>query len=161
MTTNQPIKLNNVIIYTDGSCNTHTRIGGWACNINVATSKGNTTKLMSGAQHNTTSNRMELLAVEQGITALKWACNITIYTDSADLIGWMSKTMKRKNAEIALMCERIEQYAEKNGHKLTFVKVDAHASDENNNLVDKIAVQARKDEEAKQTKPAWLEPALS
>lgn len=71
--------MNDITIYTDGSCQTQTRIGGWA----VVLRCGAHRKLLSGSAADTTVNAMELTAVVNGLKALKTVNQtVTIYTDS-------------------------------------------------------------------------------
>ena len=71
--------MNEITIYTDGSCQTQTRIGGWA----VVLRCGEHRKVLGGSVADTTVNAMELTAVVNGLKALKEANQtITIYTDA-------------------------------------------------------------------------------
>ena len=71
--------MKQITIYTDGSCQTQTRIGGWA----AVLSCGEHRKVLSGSAADTTVNAMELMAVVNGLNALKEAHQtITLYTDS-------------------------------------------------------------------------------
>lgn len=71
--------MNEITIYTDGSCQTQTRIGGWA----VVLRCGEHCKVLSGCVTDTTVNAMELTAVVNGLKALKTVSQtVTIYTDS-------------------------------------------------------------------------------
>lgn len=71
--------MNEITIYTDGSCQTQTRIGGWA----VVLRCGEHRKVLSGSVADTTVNAMELTAVVNGLKALKTVNQtVTIYTDS-------------------------------------------------------------------------------
>ena len=71
--------MNKITLYTDGSCQTQTRIGGWA----VVLRCGDHRKVLSGSVTDTTVNAMELTAVVNGLKALKTVNQtVTIYTDS-------------------------------------------------------------------------------
>ena len=71
--------MNTITIHTDGSCQTQTRTGGWA----VVLSCGEHRKTLSGSVADTTVNAMELMAVVNGLNALKEAHQtVTLYTDS-------------------------------------------------------------------------------
>ena len=71
--------MNTITIHTDGSCQTQTRIGGWA----AVLSCGEHRKTLSGSVADTTVNAMELTAVVNGLNALKAAHQtVTLYTDS-------------------------------------------------------------------------------
>lgn len=71
--------MKQITIYTDGSCQTQTRIGGWA----AVLSCGEHRKVISGSMADTTVNAMELTAAVNGLNALREAHQtITLYTDS-------------------------------------------------------------------------------
>lgn len=71
--------MQQVTIYTDGSCQTQTRIGGWA----AVLSCGEHRKVLSESVADTTVNAMELTAAVNGLNALKEANQtVTLYTDS-------------------------------------------------------------------------------
>jgi len=66
------------ILFTDGSCLGNPGPGGWACLLRC----GSVQKELSGAEANTTNNRMELQAVISGLSALKESCGVRVVTDS-------------------------------------------------------------------------------
>jgi ribonuclease HI len=66
------------ILFTDGSCLGSPGPGGWACLLRC----GSAEKELSGAEANTTNNRMELQAVISGLSALKESCGVRVVTDS-------------------------------------------------------------------------------
>lgn len=67
-----------VEIYTDGACRGNPGPGGWA----AVLSAGGREKEISGAQPQTTNNRMELQAVIAALQALKRPVDVQLYTDS-------------------------------------------------------------------------------
>jgi ribonuclease HI len=67
-----------VEIYTDGACRGNPGPGGWAA---VLSSAGRE-KEISGAQPQTTNNRMELQAVIAALQALTRPVDVQLYTDS-------------------------------------------------------------------------------
>lgn len=83
-------------IWTDGSCLGNPGRGGWAF---VATDGINTAQ-RSGAEKDTTNNRMELMAVLRALTAAKKHSELEIHTDSQyvknGMESWM-KNWKRNN----------------------------------------------------------------
>ncbi len=83
----QPNEGQIITAYTDGSCHTQKKIGGWAAILFI----GNNKTILSGKAENTTHNRMELIAaIEtiQYITEHKIPFSqIKIITDSQYLIG--------------------------------------------------------------------------
>ena len=78
-------------IYTDGACKGNPGPGGWACILRHLPT-GKETEL-SGAEPDTTNNRMELQAVIEGLRALKRSCRGELFTDSEyvrqGLESWM------------------------------------------------------------------------
>lgn len=68
-----------ITIYTDGSCDTSKGIGAWATI--VVKENGEEIELTGNAK-NTTSNRMELMAVLQGLFTLSKPSKVKIITDS-------------------------------------------------------------------------------
>lgn len=128
-------------IWTDGACKVKERKGGWAF---LAQYKSDITKseiVKSGCVLDTTNNQMELMAVKQAIDTF-YDAHLTIYTDSACVIGWLTKIWNRDNLDIRMTCQEIETIAE--AHKVTYdlIKIKGHDSDPNNIRVDKMAVEA-------------------
>ncbi|MBZ0275067.1 MAG: ribonuclease HI, partial [Anaerolineae bacterium] len=71
--------MTEITIHTDGSCQTQTRIGGWA----AVLISGNHRKTLSGSAAETTVNAMELTAAVNGLNALKGENQtVTLMTDS-------------------------------------------------------------------------------
>jgi len=138
--------ISEVTIYTDGACSGNPGPGGWAAILMAGGAK----KEMSGGERDTTNNRMELMAVIEGLKALKRPCKVDIYSDSAYVVNafeqnWIGKWVKNgwKNsakAEVAnsdLWKELIDLTST---HKVTFHKVKGHADNEFNNRCDVLAV---------------------
>ena len=139
-------------VYTDGACSGNGKegaIGGWAfCVI------GENDELIygeSGAEVNTTNNRMEFTAM---LRALQWTEKnlnnnfIEYYTDSALLYntltqwieGWKNNDWKRKTGEIKNLdlVKQLYEYSNKN-----FNHVRGHHGDKWNEWCDRAAVAAR------------------
>lgn len=142
--------MKNIKIYTDGACSGNPGLGGY-CAILIYNKYE---KVISGAEENTTNNRMEVLAVIKGLKALKEQCNVEIYTDSQYVVnafnlGWLDNWQRQgwKGADkkaiknIELWKELLEQVQK---HNVTFVKVKGHSDNEYNNKCDKIAVNEYK-----------------
>ncbi len=138
--------ITEVTIYTDGACSGNPGPGGWA-SILMA---GGVKKELSGGETDTTNNRMELMAVIEGLRALKRPCKVDIYSDSAYVVNafsqnWIDKWVRNgwKNsakAEVAnsdLWKELIDLTSK---HNVTFHKVKGHADNEFNNRCDELAV---------------------
>lgn len=82
-------------LYTDGSCLGNPGPGGWAYLIET---EGTSIRGAEGSPH-TTNNRMELLAVIEGLKAIeahRLEGPITIYSDSSWVVKTMTDNWKRK-----------------------------------------------------------------
>ena len=137
--------MKTVTLYTDGACSGNPGVGGWA-SILIYNGKE---KILSGAEEETTNNKMEILSVIKGLEALKEPCEVTVYSDSQYTVspfidgyinswilsGWRLADKKPvKNVEY---WKRLIELT--NVHKVNFIKVKGHADNENNNRCDKIA----------------------
>ncbi|MDX2139461.1 MAG: ribonuclease H [Chloroflexota bacterium] len=93
--------MNPIIIHTDGSCETQTRLGGWSAVLQC----GEHQRVLQGSASDTTVNAMELTAVIEGLKALKQAgSTVQLFSDSNYVVRgvneWLSDWIKRgwKNA---------------------------------------------------------------
>jgi len=139
-----------VQIYTDGACSGNPGPGGWGAVLMY----GQHIKEMSGAEPNTTNNRMELQAAISALSSLKEACKVTLYSDSAYLVncfkqgwykGWLkngwknSKGQPVENQELWKELLRLMDI-----HQVEYVKVKGHADNKWNNRCDELATGAIK-----------------
>ena len=89
-----------VELFTDGACSGNPGPGGWG----VILRWRDTERELFGGEPSTTNNRMELLAVIEGLRALKKPCRVDVYTDSQYvqkgmtqwLEGWKAKDFRVK-----------------------------------------------------------------
>ena len=138
-------KENVVVLYTDGACSGNPGAGGWAA---ILSFKGKE-KILSGGEIDTTNNRMELMAVIQGLENVKAGNNVEVYSDSAYVVNafnqnWLSNWKKNNwrtsggsevsNKELWLRLLKATE-----GKNVEFVKVKGHSDNENNNRCDAIA----------------------
>ena len=79
------------ILYTDGACSGNPGPGGWAFVLYHAPSGKRLER--SGGEPQTTNNRMELLAVVEGLSALKRPTTIRLVSDSTYVLNGLSKWM--------------------------------------------------------------------
>lgn len=140
----------HVVIYTDGACSGNPGPGGYG----IILQYGEHRKELSKGFAETTNNRMELLAVITALEALKTSCAVDLYSDSKYVIDavqkgwavkWRSKNWMRTPKEKAKnpdLWERLLKLLD--DHDVTFHWVKGHASNENNNRCDELAVQAWK-----------------
>lgn len=138
--------MKKVDIYTDGACSGNPGAGGY-CAILIF---NGIEKVISGGEDDTTNNRMELVAVIEGLKALKEPCEVDLYSDSQYVInainekwlegwvysGWRAESKKSvKNVDLWQALIPLL-----NKHKVNFIKVKGHSDNEYNNRCDKIAV---------------------
>jgi ribonuclease HI len=133
-----------VTLYTDGACKGNPGPGGWG----IVLLAGRHRLERSGAEPQTTNNRMELRAAIEGLRALKRPCRVTVVTDSEYLRngitswirtwqrnGWLTKDRQPvKNAE--LWRELLDLVAR---HEVTWRWTKGHAADAENNRCDELA----------------------
>lgn len=142
--------MKTVDIYTDGACSGNPGKGGY-CAILMYNGRE---KIIKGAELETTNNRMELMAVIEGLKALNQPCNVNLFSDSQYVIdafnqGWINswqlnswRTSGNKEVKnVDLWKELLELTKE---HNVNFIKVKGHSDNEYNNKCDKIAVDEYK-----------------
>jgi ribonuclease HI len=135
-----------ITIYTDGAASGNPGPGGYG----VVLISGPHRLEKSQGFTLTTNNRMELMAVIDGLESLKNpGSRVTVYTDSryvADsvekgwLFQWESKSFKKKKNH-DLWIRFLKVYRK---HKVKFVWIKGHASNPENELCDRLAVAASK-----------------
>lgn len=140
-------RLTKVTIYTDGACSGNPGPGGWAAILMV----GEVKKELCGGEPSTTNNRMELLAVINGLKALTRPCEVDLYSDSAYVVNafqqnWIGKWVRNgwrnsAKAEVANSDLWQELLTLTQRHKVNFIKVKGHADNEFNNRCDVLAVE--------------------
>jgi len=137
-------------LYTDGACSGNPGPGGWAAILMYGEHK----KEMSGADKNTTNNRMELLGIINGLKALKESCAVNIFTDSKYvcdaflknwIIGWQKNGWKTSTKQPVKNRELWEELLVllKN-HEVSWNWVKGHAQNQYNNRCDELARTAIK-----------------
>ncbi len=138
-------ELKRVEIYTDGACSGNPGPGGYGAVLLYGGNK----KELSGAEAETTNNRMEIFAAIAGLRALKQRCTVSLYSDSAYLVnaieqGWLGNWKRNgwtgsnnkpvKNRDLWEELDSLMSY-----HEVTFIKVKGHADNELNNRCDALA----------------------
>lgn len=132
--------MKHIEIYTDGACSGNPGKGGWAAILMY----NGVEKILSGGEENTTNNRMELTAIIEGIRAIKYPCEVTVYSDSAYSVepfiqNWI-ETWKKNNWKKRLNVDLwLELLSVMEGHKVNFIKVKGHSDNVNNNRCDELA----------------------
>jgi len=139
----------DITIYTDGASRGNPGPGGYGI---ILISGKHRLEKTEGFRL-TTNNRMELLAVIIGLESLKQSgSKVTVYTDSryvADAVekGWVFRWeakafRKQKNPDLWIRFLKIYRK-----HNVRLVWIKGHASDPENELCDRMAVESsfRKD----------------
>lgn len=138
----------HITLYTDGACSGNPGPGGWACLLTYQ----DTSKHLSGGHPQTTNNQMELTAVIRGLSELKQACQVDLYTDSKYVLegatkwldGWIQKGWRRSDNKAVLNVELWQQLLPLlSYHDITWHWVKGHAGHPQNELVDALACQER------------------
>lgn len=133
-------------MYADGACKGNPGVGGWG----VWLQAGPHEKSLCGGEPLTTNNRMELMAVIQGLQALKKPSHIKIYTDSSYvqkgmtewLAGWKQKQWRTadkkpvKNADLWQILDNLVM-----PHVIEWIWVKGHAGNAGNEKADALANQ--------------------
>jgi ribonuclease HI len=86
--------ISDVEIFTDGACSGNPGPGGWGAILRA----GGREKEISGGEHDTTNNRMELMAAIRALEALKKSSKVVLHTDSRYLLDGVTKWLKRWKA---------------------------------------------------------------
>ncbi|MDH5723122.1 MAG: ribonuclease HI [Alphaproteobacteria bacterium] len=138
------MSLPKVEIYTDGACSGNPGPGGWG----VYMLSGAHRKELYGGDKETTNNRMEMMAVIQGLNALKKRSHVTLYTDSKYVMhgitewmeGWKARnwrTAAKKPVKNQDLWQEIDKAIQK--HDIKFIWVKGHDGNEGNEKADELA----------------------
>lgn len=133
-------------MYTDGACKGNPGPGGWG----VLLTWGGTEKEMFGGELTTTNNRMEMMAVIEGLSALKQPCSITLYIDSQYVLkgmtewlkGWKARgwmTASKEPVKNVDLWQRLDTLVNSAGHKIEWRWVKGHAGHPGNERADALA----------------------
>jgi len=139
--------MKHVDIFTDGACKGNPGPGGWGALLRM----GKHEKELSGAEADTTNNRMEMTAVIRALEALIEPCDVTLYSDSKYVLdgitkwvhgwkkrGWVNASKKPvRNAD--LWHELIEV---SDRHQIDWQWVKGHSGHPENDRVDRLASDA-------------------
>jgi len=138
---------NTVEIFTDGACRGNPGPGGWGALLRFRDQE----KRLSGAEAQTTNNRMELYAAIAALEALTKSCRVELTTDSQYLrngiMEWLPnwkrrgwKTAARKPVKNQDLWQRLDQAVQQ--HDVNWHWVKGHSGHDENELVDQLANEA-------------------
>ena len=140
---------NAVEIWTDGACSGNPGPGGWGAILLF----GEHHKELSGAEPDTTNNRMELQAAIGALTALKRPCRVMLHTDSqyvkggitSWIFGWKRngwKTADKKPVKNMDLWQALDEAIQR--HEIEWRWVKGHAGNKLNERADELAREAIK-----------------
>jgi len=137
--------MENILLYTDGSSRGNPGPGGYGAILIW----GQHRKELSQGYRLTTNNRMELMAVIEGLKTIKKnTLPVTIYSDSQYVVnavekGWLKNWIKtdfkggKKNADLWKTYYKIAQ-----PFTIKFIWVKGHSTNPYNNRCDELATAA-------------------
>ena len=139
--------MKSVTLITDGSCLGNPGPGGWAAVLRY----GEHARELSGADPETTNNRMEMTAVLEGLSALCEPCRVTIEIDSEyvkkGVTEWMAgwkrrgwKTASKQPVKNQDLWRKLDEAVALHDVKWRWVK--GHAGHADNNRCDELAREA-------------------
>ncbi len=139
---NRPV----IHLFTDGSSSGNPGPGGWGAILKC----GNLCRELSGGEIMTTNNRMELMAVIEGLEAIKWEnASVVVTSDSKYVVdavtrGWLDTWLRtgfkgKKNPDLWMRFNDIYRR-----HRVSFNWVKGHAGHPENERCDELAVTQTK-----------------
>ncbi|MHC5538284.1 ribonuclease HI [Singulisphaera rosea] len=144
----------SVRLYTDGACSGNPGPGGWAYILEHPAS--GQTRDASGAEPQTTNNRMELSGAIEGLASLKRPCQVELITDSQYVAkginewmpkwkaqGWQRKEGGRLKPVMNVdLWQKIDELLSR--HRVRVTHVLGHNGHPENEACDRMAVAAYK-----------------
>lgn len=133
-------------IYTDGACKGNPGIGGWGALLRY----GDHEKAICGGEHDTTNNRMELMAAIQALKLLKRRCQVELWTDSNYvkngitqwIHNWKKNNWKTANKKPVInqdLWQQLDNLCQQ--HDIAWHWVKGHAGHPGNEMADQLANQ--------------------
>ena len=142
----------DVQLYTDGGCSGNPGPGGWAFLLRHVASGQE--KEASGGEPETTNNRMELMAVIEGLSVLKFSCHVDLFTDSVYvgkgisewLPRWKANDWRRKEGKRLVPIKNVELWQQLDQllqkQRVSYYRVAGHSGHPENERCDELAVAA-------------------
>lgn len=161
-----------VVIYTDGGAEPNPGPGGWGAILLYEDAEGRRAEReIKGRDDDTTNNRMEIVAMLEGLRALKRPVNVTVITDSKYLknsignwndgkpcqpkgwvVGWRGNGWRRKDGALKNVDLWKALWTECEKQKSVRMRwVRGHSGDHYNERCDVLATEARTGRPA----PSW------
>lgn len=131
--------MKHIDMYTDGACLNNPGVGAWCA---ILQYKGHERAVTGSTPETTTNNRCELMAVIDGLKAIKEACEVTVYSDSQYVVKgateWgMFRKAAQGNCKNADLWSELAAAAER--HEVTYTWVRGHNGHPENERCNAIA----------------------
>jgi ribonuclease HI len=137
----------HVVIHTDGACSGNPGPGGWGA---ILESRGRHREI-KGGEVKTTNNRMELMAAIAALEALKFPCDVDLFTDSQYvhhgitqwIFSWKKNGWKNSKKEPVVnedLWQRLDAAAAR--HTVNWHWVRGHSGHDLNERADELAREA-------------------
>lgn len=141
----------HIHLFTDGACHGNPGPGGWAYLLRHPASGKE--REASGGEAQTTNNRMELLAVIEGLGSLTRPCLVDLYSDSQYVLkglnewmaGWKRngwRTSGKQPVKNQDLWRRLDDLIQT--HELRFHWIRGHTGHPENERCDELATLAAK-----------------
>ena len=131
--------MKKISLFCDGSSLGNPGAGGYCAILRF----GSNERIISGGVANSTNNQMELLAVIEGLAALKEPCDVMLISDSSYVIKGINEWLegwKRKNFAKVKNPEMWQRYLDvSKDHKVHGIWVRGHDGHAENEMCDQIA----------------------
>lgn len=136
--------MKEVEIFTDGACKGNPGPGGWGALLRF----GNLEKSMSGGEHDTTNNRMELMAAIKALAALSEPCMVELTTDSQYvrkgitewIVNWKKNNWRNSAKKPVKNSDLWQQLDKESGrHSIKWLWVKGHSGHRENEIADDLA----------------------
>ena len=138
---------NIIELFSDRACKGNPGLGGWG----VLIKNSKTLNELKGSQQQTTNNRMELIAVIEGLKSIKKHSHIQITTDSMyvknGINQWINnwkkngwKTAAKKSVKNKDLWQELDELVQKYSIKWLWVK--GHSGHPGNERADQLANEA-------------------
>lgn len=133
-----------VEIFTDGACSGNPGPGGWGALLRF----NGTERELFGGEHDTTNNRMELMAAIEALRALKRSCVVELSTDSTYvrngitqwMPNWIRKNWRTASGSAVKNKDLWQQLSEQAArHEIEWKWVKGHSGHPENDRADELA----------------------
>ena len=131
--------MKKISLFSDGSALGNPGFGGYCAILRYKENE----KIISGSMENATNNQMELLAVIEGLAALKEPCEVHIVSDSSYVVKgineWLENWVKKEFRKVKNpnLWKRYIEVAK--SHKVDATWVRGHDGHEENERCDLLA----------------------